>query len=114
MQYPAKGASGSFMVCLLGGAHNENGVAGFGGSPTGRTGGNAHRSGARAWDPATKRAYANDLTDSEHLIAVTDNVNQSKRDKGATRMETALRRRLVHLLTGDRRSTKWDDGECAW
>jgi hypothetical protein len=42
---------------------------------------NAHESGGWAWDTATRRAYANDLTDHDHLLAVTDNVNQSKGDR---------------------------------
>lgn len=39
---------------------------------------NAHVSGGHAWDAAKKQAYANDLTDPDHLIAVEDNINQSK------------------------------------
>lgn len=38
-------------------------------------------SGARRWNDDTRRAFANDLTDSRSLVAVTDNVNQSKADR---------------------------------
>jgi hypothetical protein len=38
-------------------------------------------SGARAWDDETREAYANDLGDRRSLVAVTDNVNQSKGDR---------------------------------
>ena len=38
-------------------------------------------SGARAWNADTRQRYANDLGDSRALVAVTDNVNQSKRDR---------------------------------
>jgi hypothetical protein len=38
-------------------------------------------SGARAWDADTRERYANDLGDSRTLVAVTDNVNQSKGDR---------------------------------
>jgi hypothetical protein len=44
--------------------------------------GNAHVSGAWAWDATTKRAYYNDLADTDHLLAVRDSVNQAKGDKG--------------------------------
>ncbi|MFJ8394053.1 HNH endonuclease family protein [Streptomyces sp. NPDC094144] len=40
----------------------------------------AWRSGASSWTTAQRQAYANDLTRPQ-LIAVTDNVNQSKGDK---------------------------------
>ncbi len=38
-------------------------------------------SGARRWSGATRERYANDLGDSRTLVAVTDNVNQSKGDQ---------------------------------
>jgi len=38
-------------------------------------------SGARTWDAATRRDYANDLGDSRSLVGVTDNVNQAKGDQ---------------------------------
>jgi hypothetical protein len=37
-------------------------------------------SGARNWTAAQREAYANDLGDPRPLVAVTDNVNQSKSD----------------------------------
>ena len=41
---------------------------------------NAWESGAWAWTTTKRESYANDLTDPQ-LIAVTDNVNESKGDK---------------------------------
>jgi hypothetical protein len=38
-------------------------------------------SGARNWTAAQREAYANDLGDARDLVAVTDNVNQSKGDQ---------------------------------
>ncbi|KAJ8117190.1 hypothetical protein OPT61_g1565 [Boeremia exigua] len=42
---------------------------------------NAWKSGASSWTTARRQAFANDLTNPQ-LLAVTDNVNQSKGDKG--------------------------------
>jgi hypothetical protein len=39
---------------------------------------NAHVSGGHAWDAARKQAYANDLSASEHLNAMEDNLNAAK------------------------------------
>jgi hypothetical protein len=44
----------------------------------------AWESGARSWSAASRTAYANDLDFWPSLIAVTDNVNQSKGDKDPT------------------------------
>ena len=38
----------------------------------------AHQSGAYAWDKAKRKAFANELKDSEHLIAVAASANRSK------------------------------------
>lgn len=38
-------------------------------------------SGARNWTTARRQSFANDLGDSRSLVAVTDNVNQSKGDQ---------------------------------
>ena len=38
-------------------------------------------SGARRWNADTRKRYANDLSDGRSLVAVTDNVNQSKSDR---------------------------------
>lgn len=38
-------------------------------------------SGARSWTTSRRQAYANDLSDSRTLVAVTENVNQAKGDR---------------------------------
>lgn len=38
-------------------------------------------SGAKRWNAATRRRFANDLGDRRSLVAVTDNVNMSKSDR---------------------------------
>ena len=43
---------------------------------------NAHKSGAWNWDADQRKAYANNLEDSYHLIAVTASANRSKGAKG--------------------------------
>lgn len=51
-------------------------------------------SGAKRWTPRTRDSYANDLGDGRTLLAVTDNVNQSKGDQDVA--EWLPPRRSVH------------------
>jgi hypothetical protein len=43
---------------------------------------NAWRAGAWEWSDAQRLAYANDLDDPEHLVAMSASANRSKGDKG--------------------------------
>jgi hypothetical protein len=51
-------------------------------------------SGAKRWNARTRDSYANDLGDGRTLLAVTDNVNQSKGDQDVA--EWLPPRRAVH------------------
>jgi hypothetical protein len=42
----------------------------------------AAQHGGQSWDKAKKQAYANDLSNAGHLIAVTASENRSKSDRG--------------------------------
>jgi Protein of unknown function (DUF1524) len=48
-------------------------------------------SGAKRWNADTRKRYANDLGGVRSLVAVTDNVNQSKSDRESRRVAAPVR-----------------------
>jgi len=65
-------------------------------------------SGARNWTAAQREAYANDLGDPRPLVAVTDNVNQSKSDQDPAEWMPSLTSvycRYITEWTADK--TRW-------
>ncbi|KAJ5150337.1 uncharacterized protein N7482_010795 [Penicillium canariense] len=60
---------------------------------------NAWKSGASAWTTADRQAFANDLTHPQ-LLAVTDNVNESKGDKGPEEWKPPLGKRTGRGFSG--------------
>jgi Protein of unknown function (DUF1524) len=81
---------------------------------------NAHISGGWGWDSDRKQAYANDLTNPEHLIAVRHILNQQKGDKGPDQWKPprqafwcdyatawlAIKKRWQLMLTADARQPR--------
>ncbi|EEP72148.1 secreted protein [Micromonospora sp. ATCC 39149] len=65
-------------------------------------------SGARNWSTSRRQAYANDLGDSRPLVAVTDNVNQSKGDQDpATWMPSYSSARCRYVNEWVATKTRW-------
>jgi hypothetical protein len=69
---------------------------------------NAHASGGHSWDTAMKQAFANDMSDPAHLIAVEDNVNQAK---GASGPEEWKPPRVAYWCTY---ATDWAEIKQQW
>mgnify|MGYP001566948050 CR=1 FL=1 len=69
---------------------------------------NAHVSGGWAWSAERRRAYANDLSHPEHLIAVRDRVNQSKGSKSPERwMPPRVEYRCDYAISWIAVKTRW-------
>lgn len=60
---------------------------------------NAWKSGASAWTTAQRQVFANDLTNPQ-LLAVTDNVNESKSDSGPEDWKPPLSKCLLEIVDG--------------
>jgi len=69
---------------------------------------NAWRSGAWRWDHARRVAYANDLTDADHLLAIPAAENRSKSDGGPEAWRPPLR------STWCRYALDWDAIKARW
>lgn len=68
----------------------------------------AHEHGGWKWSRTKKRAYANDLSDPDHLIAVSARLNRQKGEKGPDRWVPP--RRASHCRYGrawERITTRW-------
>lgn len=61
---------------------------------------NAWKSGASAWTTAQRQTFANDLTHPQ-LLAVTDNVNESKGDSGPEDWKPPLSEYFFGEMGGD-------------
>jgi hypothetical protein len=69
---------------------------------------NAWRSGAWAWSPARRVAYANDLADPGHLIAIDASENREKGDDGPDAWRPPNPRSWCrYAITWDRIKAKW-------
>ena len=69
---------------------------------------NAWRSGAWAWTPAQRLAYANDLTAKDHLVAILASENRSKGDDGPEGWRPPDRRSWCrYALDWDHIKAKW-------
>lgn len=70
---------------------------------------NADRSGGNSWPAEKKEEYANDLTDPDHLVAVSASLNRQKGDKGPNEwlppLETA---RSWYVRTWLRIKKRWE------
>lgn len=67
-----------------------------------------HDHGGWRWSRHRKRAYANDLSDADHLIAVSARANRAKGDRGPDRWVPP--RRQAHCAYGrawDRLTARW-------
>jgi len=69
---------------------------------------NAARSGGGSWNEARKRAYANDLDDPDHLLAVSATANRSKGSKGPEGwLPSRLEFRCEYIRTWTNIKNRW-------
>lgn len=67
----------------------------------------AHRAGGWRWSRERRRAYANDLTDPDHLVAVTARANRAKGDRGPSRWLPRAAYQCVYVATYARIAARW-------